>query len=58
MDIISLGQTVCLLLARWVGGGGSCYQVAVSQSMGYGAAAGITLIVGFAWLAATRRFRT
>ena len=55
MDVLTLGQTVCLALASWTGGG-SCYQ-AIAQSTGYATLSGMILVAGFLGLAATRRFR-
>jgi hypothetical protein len=57
MDVLTLGQTVCLALASWTGGG-SCYQVSIAQSTGYATLSGMILVAGFLGLAATRRFRT
>ena len=57
MDVLTLGQTVCLALAIWTGGGGSCYQVSIARSTGYATLSGMILVAGFLGLAATRRFR-
>ena len=58
MDVVTLGQMVCLALAGWTGGGGSCYQLATAQSTGYATLSAMILVIGFLGMAATRRFRT
>ena len=58
MDVVTLGQIVCLALARWTGAGGSCYHVPIAQSTGYATISAIILVAGFTCLAAARRFRT